>query len=181
MSCYLCYVLCAVYLRCRGRVGTRRTVKVSTRSLLIRLSSNILYPRPKVSWLPRTNRSNMMLPSRETQRKMAMYRRSNRMQIAGRVKKMRPKKIGNNHRDKNLNYRRHGCVQKGKGDNYVPLAIHFSSQYPRAKIFCTQIFYSVLSTRGGTNSTPVAPSRVSPSNLQMGKFKTNVESSNRSF
>ena len=51
------------------------------------------------------------------------------MEIAGRVKKIRPKKIGDNHRDKNLNC--HGCVQKGNGDNYVPLAIHFSSQYPQ--------------------------------------------------
>ena len=102
------------------------------------------------------------------------------MQIAGRVKKMRPKKIGDNHRDKNLNYRSHGCVQKGNDDNYVPLAIH-AGIIREQKYFARGYFISVLSTRGGTNSTTVTPSRVSPSNLQMGKFKTNVESSNRSF
>ena len=118
---------------------------------------------------------------RADQRKTAMHRRSNRMQIAGHVKKMCPKKIGDNHRDKNLNYRCHWCVQKGNGDNYVPSRYTFPVNIREQKYFARGYFISVLSTRGGTNSTPVAPSRVRPSDLQMGKFKTNVERSNRLF
>ena len=78
---------------------------------------------------------------RADQRKTAMYRGSNRIQIAARVNIMRPKKFGDHHRDENLDYRRDGGVQKGNCDNYLHLAIHFSGQYPRAKIFCTRMFY----------------------------------------
>ena len=75
------------------------------------------------------------------QRKTAMYRGSNRIQIAARVNIMHPKKFGDHHRDENMDYRRDGGVQKGNCDNYLHLAIHFSGQYPRAKIFCTRMFY----------------------------------------
>ena len=78
---------------------------------------------------------------RADQRKTAMYRGSNRIQIAARVNIMHPKKFGDHHRDENLDYRRDGGVQKGNCDNYLHLAIHFSGQYPRAKIFCTRMFY----------------------------------------
>ena len=66
---------------------------------------------------------------RADQRKTAMYRGSNRIQIAARVNIMRPKKFGDHHRDENLDYRRDGGVQKGNCDNYLHLAIHFSGQY----------------------------------------------------
>ena len=82
---------------------------------------------------------NMTL--RADQRKTAMYRGSNRIQIAARVNIMHPKKFGDHHRDENMDYRRDGGVQKGNCDNYLHLAIHFSGQYPRAKIFCTRMFY----------------------------------------
>ena len=72
---------------------------------------------------------------RADQRKTAMYRGSNRIQIAARVNIMRPKKFGDHHRDENLDYRRDGGVQKGNCDNYLHLVIHFSGQYPRAKIW----------------------------------------------
>ena len=78
---------------------------------------------------------------RADQRKTAMYRGSNRIQIAARVNIMHPKKFGDHHRDENLDYRRDEGVQKGNCDNYLHLAIHFSGQYPRAKIFCTRMFY----------------------------------------
>ena len=78
---------------------------------------------------------------RADQRKTAMYRGSNRIQIAARVNIMHPKKFGDHHRDENMDYRRDGGVQKGNCDNYLHLAIHFSGQYPRAKIFCTRMFY----------------------------------------
>ena len=84
---------------------------------------------------------------RADRRKTAMYRGSNRIQIAARVNIMRPKKFGDHHRDKNLDYRRDGGVQKGNCDNYLHLAIHFSGQYPRAKIFC---FIFMLHTRART-------------------------------
>ena len=79
--------------------------------------------------------------TRADQRKTAMYRGSNRIQIAARVNIMHPKKFGDHHRDENMDYRRDGGVQKGNCDNYLHLAIHFSGQYPRAKIFCTRMFY----------------------------------------
>ena len=78
---------------------------------------------------------------RADQRKTAMYRGSNRIQIAARVNIMHPKKFGDHHRDENMDYRRDGGVQKANCDNYLHLAIHFSGQYPRAKIFCTRMFY----------------------------------------
>ena len=87
-------------------------------------------------------RTGVMLEiKRADQRKTAMYRGSNRIQIAARVNIMHPKKFGDHHRDENMDYRRDGGVQKGNCDNYLHLAIHFSGQYPRAKIFCTRMFY----------------------------------------
>ena len=74
---------------------------------------------------------------RADQRKKAMYRRSNRMQIAGRVKKMCPKKIGDNHWIQISIIAVRGASKKETAIIMYPL----SSQYPRAKIFCTQIFY----------------------------------------
>ena len=61
---------------------------------------------------------------RADQRKTAMYRGSNRIQIAARVNIMHPKKFGDHHRDENMDYRRDGGVQKGNCDNYLYNILH---------------------------------------------------------
>ena len=87
---------------------------------------------------------------RADQRKTAMYRGSNRIQIAARVNIMHPKKFGDHHRDENMDYRRDGGVQKETAIIIYTSRYTFPVNIRVQKYFARGCFIFLLHTRART-------------------------------